>query len=238
MRNEDFLRDLKPLLELYVVAVPVVALCTWMLTNTKGGLDREHEGRVVRLLDGLCMEMVQAFFDLLKKWPKSVWLFFPDSGAKGMIQLWRRVYGQEFPSQRVIGKTGVGTTKRLRPKETLRAFNLWDEFRTGKRPVELAPARYSKRPKSNLMTVLRALKRAHRLIYGTPLPTDRRQRRLTDFDPTTHMQRCQQCKDAWNESDAENAYAKMCQRAKDYANEESGYLREKLKREKVKDDLP
>lgn len=228
VRNEDFLRDLSPIWGLYVVAVPVIALGMWLQTNTKGEVDQEQARRVVRLVDGLSKEMTGAFFDLLKKWPNAVWIFFPDSGPKGMIKLWRCMYGREFPSQRIKGNTAVGTAKRLRYKETVRAFEFWDRYREGEKPITIASTLQSKRPKSNLMTVLRAIRRAHRLIYGAPLPTDRRKRRLTGFDPATHMQNCKQCKVAYKEEDPERALTKMCQKAKDYLDEGTTYLREKL----------
>jgi hypothetical protein len=182
-------------------------------------------------------ESIKLLHDLIKKWPHTAWLFFPEDGYAGFIRLIRqfysRVYFSLFPedrdkvqfklSYRVTGNRWCGTPERLRLSETTRALNMWKEFKDGRSPIEIARREMTRErgPRKSLHTVLvqvsRSLQRAHILIYGGPLSINRRERRLGDFDMAMHMEKCRRCNTG-----------KLCQAAEDFANLDYVSLRESL----------
>lgn len=114
---------------------------------------------------------------------------------------------------------GWVTEGRLRVMESLEALDTWEQYKKeGGNPADLARRLASRQGRRRslhtaLVTVMRRLNRAHRLIYGKCLPTDPKTHRLSEFDCTRHVQDCAQCSSA-------NDSKEMCRTAQDYVNQD------------------
>ena len=231
VRNEQFIRELTPILSLWLTTS---LFMEYGLEDpaSEGAQDPQARWGKIRVAVGLLKEVVDQLDTLLENWPNAVWLFFPDTGHGGRIRLSRefntKIYPLHFPDapkevpwriKRVRGHRWCGIARRIR-KESHRAFHLWDQFKAGLRPMEIArkefpssSPRLTGKGKKELMVVHRSLERAHQLIYEQPLPKNRKIRRLRDFNSDEHLATCAQC---WSASTIEQ----MCPPARDFANQD------------------
>ena len=237
VRNEEFVRELQPIVSLWMMAV----LFMYGLQESahEKSLDPQVRWGNIRASVGLVKDMVDRLEALLEKWPNAVCLFFPETGHGGRVRLCREFYTKIYPgcfpeaprevswcaTRRIRGHRWCGISRRIR-KETHRAFRLWDQFKAGRRPMEIArqefPSTSPRRTrtwKKELMVVHRSLDRASQLIYGQPLPSNRKIRRLIDFSSDDHLATCAQCRNA-------SAIEQWCQQARDFANQDQQYQRE------------
>ena len=232
VRNEQFLRELQPILSLWLTTS---LFMDYGLEDhaSEGAQDPQARRGKLRVAVGLLKEMVDQLNTLLENWPNAVWLFFPDTGHGGRIRVFQEfnatIYPLYFPDaprevpwriRRVRGHRWCGVARRIRT-ESHRAFHLWDQFKAGRSPMEIARREFpSKSPrltrkwKKELMVVHRSLERAHQLIYEQPLPNNRKLRRLCDFNLDDHVAKCSQCQNA-------PTVEQMCPLARDFVNQDS-----------------
>jgi hypothetical protein len=229
MRNERFLRDLQPVVALWLTASLFMAVGLGGPANEEAQ-DPQIRGERTRAAVGLLKELVDQLEALLETWPNAVWLFFPKSGYAGRTRMvhefYTHIYPVWFPEasryiasrvRRIAGHRWCGVSRRIR-KETHRTFRIWDQFKAGRKPIDIArrefPSRAPRRKwNRELMLIHRSLARACQLIYGKPLPTKRRQRRLLAFSLDDHLVRCSQCRSA-------TTFEQQCQQARDYASQD------------------
>jgi len=231
VRNKEFVRELQPIITLWITYGLFKAYALDTTTN-EGSQDPQARWERIRAAVGLVKEIVDRLEALVEKWPNAVWMFFPETGTAGWLRLWREFYTQIYPSwfpeaprqvlwtiKRVRGHRWCGISQRIR-KETHRTFLMWDQFKAGRSPMEIARREFpSKSPqqtrtwKKELMVVHRSLERASKLIHGQPLPRNRKIRRLLDFDSDDHLATCAQCRNA-------SAIEQWCQQARDFANQD------------------
>ena len=231
VRNEQFLRELQPILSLWLTTS---LFMDYGLEDpaSEGAQDPQARWGKLRVAVGLLKEMVDQLNTLLENWPNAVWLFFPDTGHGGRIRVFQEfnatIYPLYFPDaprevpwriRRVRGHRWCGVARRIRT-ESHRAFHLWDQFKAGRSPMEIARREFpSKSPqvtrtwKKELMVVHRSLERAHQLIYEQPLPKNRKIRRLRGFNIDDHIAKCSQCRNA-------PAPEQMCSPARDFVNQD------------------
>ena len=231
VRNEQFLRELQPILSLWLTTS---LFMDYGLEDhaSEGAQDPQARRGKLRVAVGLLKEMVDQLNTLLENWPNAVWLFFPDTGHGGRIRVFQEfnatIYPLYFPDaprevpwriRRVRGHRWCGVARRIRT-ESHRAFHLWDQFKAGRSPMEIARREFpSKSPqvtrtwKKELMVVHRSLERAHQLIYEQPLPKNRKIRRLRSFNIDDHIAKCSQCRNA-------PAPEQMCSPARDFVNQD------------------
>lgn len=237
VRHEEFVRELQPIITLWITYGLFKAFELDPTTN-EGSQGPQTRWVKVRAAVGLLKELVDRLEALLEKWPNAVWFFFPETGHGGRIRLWREFYTEVYPVwfpeaprvpcrlRRIIrGHRRCGISKRIR-KENHRTFRMWDQFKAGHKPMEIARQEFpSKSPqqtrswKKELMVVHRSLERATQLIYEQPLPRNRKIRRLLDFNNDDHLATCAQCRNA-------SAIEQWCQQARDFANQDQQYQRE------------
>ena len=237
VRNEEFVRELQPIITLWITygLFKAYELDT---TANEGSQDPQARLEKVRAAVGVLKELVDRLETLLEKWSNAVWLFFPETGHGGRIRLFRKFYSNIYPAyfpeapreipwrtKRARGHRWCGISRRIR-KETHRTFRMWDQFKAGCSPMEIARREFqSKSPqrirtgKKELMVVHRSLERASQLIYEQPLPRNRRIRRLLDFSSDVHQATCGQCRSA-------TTIEQMCPLARDFANQDQQYQRE------------
>ena len=231
VRHEAFVREFQPIVNLWMT-YGLFKACVLDPTTHEGSQDPQSRGETVRAAVGLLKELVDRLEALLEKWPNAVWFFFPETGHAGRIRLWREFYTEVYPvwfpeaprvpcsHRRIIrGHRGCGISKRIR-KETHRTFQIWDQFKAGRRPMEIArrefPSKSSQQTrtwKKELMVVHRSLERASELIYEQPLPKRRKMRRLLGFNSREHLTICTQCRNA-------SVLEQMCQQARDFADQD------------------
>lgn len=231
VRNEQFVEELKSVIEL------MPSLCCAQATRiqamTDGYMqDSESLNAILRVETAIAKLLMDRLEALIDTWPNAVWLFFPETGAGGWIRLLNTFHGLIFPScfpeapkrrlwrsKRVRGHRWCGTAQRIR-KESLRTFSIWDQFQAGRSPMDIVRCEFPLRPtdggrrsKRELMAVHRSLERASQLIYGLPLPTSRKTRRLLGFSYEGHMATCVQCRSAQSVND-------FCLQARDFVNQD------------------
>lgn len=231
VRHEEFVPELQEIFTLWVT-YGLFKACALDPTTHEGSQDPQTRWEKVRAAAGLLKELVDRVEALLDKWPNAVWCFFPETGHAGRIRLWREFYTEVYPvsfpeaprvlcsPRRIIrGHRRCGISMRIR-KETHRTFQMWDQFKAGHRPMEIArrefPSKSSQQTrtwKKELMVVHRSLERASELIYEQPLPKRRRMRRLLGFNIDDHMTKCAQCRNA-------TAVDKMCPTGRDFVNQD------------------
>ena len=231
LRNEGFLRELKPIITLWIT-FGLFKASGLQTTASEGPQDAQAKCERIRAEVGLLKELVDRLDVLTEAWPNSVWLFFPETGHGGRIRLWQEFYTEVYPLcvpeaprvlpwrvRRVRGHRWCGISRRIR-KETHRTFRIWDQYKLGRRSIEIARREFpSKLPqetrtwKKELMAVHRSLDRASQLIYSQPLPKNRIDRRLLGFSNDDHKVTCAQCLKA-------TADKQMCQQARDFANQD------------------
>lgn len=238
VRHEEFVHELQPIITLWMTYGLFKAFVL-DLTINEGSQDPQIRFEKVRVAVGVLKELVDRLEALLEKWPNAVWMFYPETGHLGRLHLCSEFYTEIYPfcfpdapqevswraTRRVRGHRWCGIAQRTR-KEVHRAFRLWDLFKAGSRPMEIAqrefPSKSSRRTrtwKKELMVVLRSLDRASHLIYGQPLPKKRKMRRLLDFNSSEHLATCAQCRSA-------TTLEQLCAPARDFANQDQQYQRE------------
>ncbi len=237
VRHEEFARELQPILHLWITYGLFKACALDPMTHD-GPQDPQLRLEKVRAAVGLVKDLIDRLEALLDKWPNAVWCFFPETGHAGRIRLWREFYTEVYPvwfpeappvqcsPRRVIhGHRRCGVSKRIR-KKTHRTFQIWDQFKAGHSPMEIArrefPSKFSRQTKTwkkELMVVRRSLDRASQLIYEQPLPKKRKLRRLMGFNIDDHVAKCAQCRSA-------TTLEQFCAPAQDFANQEEQYQRE------------
>ena len=231
VRHEEFVRELQPIITLWMTYGLFKAFALDRTTH-EGSQDPQTWLEKVRAAVGLLKELVDRLEALLEKWPNAVWFFFPETGHGGRIRFWREFYNEIYPvcfpeappipgrrKHIIRGHRRCGIAKRIR-KETHRTFRMWDQFKAGRRPIEIARREFpSKSPqqtrtwKKELMVVHRSLERASQLIHEHPLPKNRKIRRLLDFNIDDHLTTCAQCRNA-------SAIEQWCRPARDFANQD------------------
>ena len=233
VRNEQFISELRLIIEL------LPSICFWQATRIQAksceqGPDGDVGGETLRKEVALLKELVDRLERLLDTWPNAVWLFFPETGHTGRIRLFHEFYSRVYPTyfpdaprallwriKRVCGHRRCGIARRIR-RESVRTFRMWDQFKTGRKPMEIVrrefpsrTAEWKQRSKKELMAVRRSLERAGQLIYGQPLPRKRKLRRLSGFNHENHIAMCAECRNA-------TTFEKLCQTARDYLNQDQG----------------
>jgi hypothetical protein len=233
LRNEHFLRELREIIEL------VPSMCAWQAIRIQTMSDEqmsdgESSNQTLRTEAALAKVLMDRLEALLEEWPNAVWLFFPETGATGWIRLLNEFHGKLFPtyfpgppqrvmwrSKRVRGHRWCGVAPRIR-NESIRTFRIWDQFKAGRKPVDIVRREFPRRSTENgrkskkeLMVVRRGLERASQLIYGQSLPSNRKVRRLQSFDQSNHMATCNQCRSA-------ASFEHLCQTARDFLNQDYG----------------
>jgi hypothetical protein len=229
VRNERFIDELKSIMEL----LPMLCLGQAMriqATSAKRATDDETVKKISQIEALLAKLVGDRLEALLDNWPNAVWFFFPETGPTGWIRLMHQFRSRIFPShfpdapqppmwrtKRVRVHRWCGNPRRIR-RETLRTFRIWDEFKAGRKPMDIARREFplrkgNQKSKKELMVVHRSLERASQLIYGQPLPGNRKVRRLLGFNYEEHMATCLQCPRA--RSDKE-----LCQQAQDFVNQD------------------
>jgi hypothetical protein len=231
LRNEGFLRELRPIITL-CITFGLLKVSGFHTTTNDGSQDPQTRWERIRAVVGLLKELVDRLEVLTEAWPNSVCLLFPETGHGGRIRLWQEFYTQIYPIcfpeaprvvpwrvRRVRGHRRCGISKRIR-KETHRTFRIWDQFKAGHKPMEIArrefPSKCTQQTrtwKKELMVVHRSLNRASELIYEQPLPKRRKMRRLLGFNIDDHVAKCAQCRNA-------SAIEQWCQQARDFANQD------------------
>jgi hypothetical protein len=232
VRNEQFLRELEPIVSLWATA-GVFTASGIQETASEGAQDPQTRWRNICAAVGLLKELVDRLDALLERWPHAVWLFFPETGHGGRIRLFHQFYTKTYPTcfpdapqevpRRTVWRMGghrwCGTAPRIR-RETERTFHIWDQFQTGRSHMEIARREFPSKSRrrtgkwnKELMVVRRSLERATQLIYGRPLPTNRKIRRLLDFNSDDHLARCGQCRSA-------TKLEQMCPRGRDFVNQD------------------
>jgi len=231
VRHEEFVRELQEIFTLWMT-YGLFKACALDPTTNEGSQDPQTRLEKVRAAVGLLKELVDRLEALLDRWPNAVWCFFPETGHAGRIRLWREFYTEVYPvwfpeaprvpcsPRRIIrGHRLCGISKRIR-KETHRTFQMWDQFKAGHRPMEIArrefPSRSSQQTrtwKKELMVVHWSLERASKLIYEQPLPKRRKMRRLLGFNIDDHVKKCAQCRNA-------TAVEKMCPKGRDFVDQD------------------
>ena len=232
VRHEAFVREFQPIVNLWMT-YSLFKACVLDPTTHEGSQDPQSRGGKVRAAVGLLKELVDRLEALLEEWPNAVWFFFPVTGHAGRIRLWREFYTEVYPvwfpeaprvpcsHRRLIrGHRRCGISKRIR-KEIRRTFHMWDQFKAGHRPMEIArrafPSQSSQQTrtwKKELMVVHRSLDRASQLIYEQPLPNRRKIRRLLGFNIDDHVTTCAPCRNA-------TAVDKMCPTGRDFVDQDS-----------------
>jgi hypothetical protein len=231
LRNEGFLRELQPIITL-CITFGLFKVCGLHTTANEESQDPHAKWEKIRAAVGLVKELVDRLEILMEAWPNSVWMLFPVTGHGGRIRLCREFYTEIYPVcfpeapravswrvRRIRGHRWCGISRRIR-LETHRTFRIWDQFKAGRRPMEIARREFpsnSPQPtrtwKKELMAVHRSLERASQLIYEQPLPRNRKDRRLLDFNSDDHLATCAQCRNA-------SAIEQWCQQARDFANQD------------------
>jgi hypothetical protein len=237
VRNEHFIDELKAVMELLFL------LCLGQITRiqaTSAGQATEDEtvkkiSQIEALLAKLVLDRLEA---LLETWPNAVWFFFPETGPTGWIRLIHQFCGRIFPSyfpeapqppmwrtKELRGHRWCGIARRTR-RGSNRTFQIWDQFKMGLSPMEIVRREFASRPaeaeqksKKELMMVHRSLERASQLIYGQPLPRNRKIRRLLGFKYEDHMATCVRCKSS-------TSFEQMCAAVRDFVNQEQVSQRE------------
>jgi hypothetical protein len=237
LRNEGFLRELQPIIALWITFGLFKAYGLDTTTN-EGPQDHQARWEKIRAEVGLLKELVDRLEVLTEAWPNAVWLLFPETGHGGRIRLCREFHTEVYPvcfpdapravswrARRIRGHRWCGISRRIR-KETHRTFRMWDQFEAGRSPMKIARREFpSKSPqqtrtwKKELMAVHRSLERASQLIYEQPLPRNRKARRLLDFSSDDHLAMCAQCRNA-------TTLDQLCAPARDFANQDQQYQRE------------
>lgn len=238
VRNERFLRDLQPIVGLWITVSLFTAEGPHQ-TASEGASAPQGTWEKSRVTVELLKEMVDRLEALLETWPNAVWIFFPETGHGGRIRLFRafnsNIYPAYFPEvlqgvpwrvKPVHGHRWCGISQRTR-KESHRAFRLWDQFKAGQSIMAIArrespskSSRLIRTWKKELMVVHRSLNRACQLIYEQPLPSHRKTRRLLEFSSDTHLALCRQCRSA-------TTLEQMCPQARDFATQDRQYQRER-----------
>lgn len=231
VRNEEFITELRQMIEL----MPL--FCAWQATRIQAvsneqAKDTEDVRKMLEVEVAIAKVMMDGLEALLEKWPNAVWLFFPETGHTGWIRLLNKFHKKIFPSyfpeapqrtlwrmKRVRGHRWCGIARRIR-KESRRTFRIWDQFKAGRKPIEIARREFPSRsaqpnPKSkkDLMVVRRSLERATHLVYGEPLRKNRKMRRLLAFNLDDHRATCGQCSRA-------KSFEQLCTLARDFANQD------------------
>jgi hypothetical protein len=231
VRHEEFVRELHPMLSVWETACLFKAYEVYE-TGRDGARDSQAKWTNICALVGLLKELVDGLDALLEKWPNAVWLFFPEDGHGGRIRLFHAFYTVTYPAcfpnsprsgprctaWRMGGHRWCGISRRIR-KESRRTFRIWDQFKGGRSQMDIARREFpSKAPRppgkwnKELMVVRRSLERATQLIYGQPLPTNRKKRRLMAFNSEDHVAKCGQCRSA-------TEFEQMCPQGRDFADE-------------------
>ena len=230
LRNEGFIRELQPIL---ILCITFGLFKLYGLHTTAGEKPEDPQVRwdKIRAGVGLLKEIVDRLDILIEAWPNAAWILFPETGQAGRIRLWHEFYTKVYPVcfpeappvviwrvRRIRGHRWCGISKRIR-KETHRTFRMWDQFKAGRSPMEIARREFpSKSPqqtrtwKKELMVVHRSLERASQLITEQPLPKKRSMRRLLGFNIDDHVAKCPQCRNA-------SAVDEMCPEGRDFANQ-------------------
>jgi hypothetical protein len=231
VRHEGFVRELQPIVSLWETACLFKA---YEISETvrDGAADSQVKWPHICALVGLLKELVDRLEALFENWPNAVWLFFPEDGHGGRIRLFHEFYTVTYPAcfpnsprqvprrtaWRMGGHRRCGISRRIR-KESRRTFHIWDQFKGGRSQMDIARREFPSKSFSStrkwnkeLMVVRRSLERATQLIYGQPLPTNRKMRRLLDFNSDDHVAKCAQCRSATEFED-------MCPQLRDFANE-------------------
>ncbi len=230
LRNEGFIRELQPIITLCITfgLFKVYGLHT---TADEEPVDPQVRWETIRAVVGLLKETVDRLEVLLEAWPNAAWILFPETGHAGRIRLWREFYTEVYPVcfpeappvtmwrvRRVRGHRRCGISKRIR-KETQRTFRMWDEFKSGRSPMQIARQEFPSKSnevrtwRKELMVVHRGLERASELINEQPLPKKRKMRRLLGFNSSQHLGKCAQCRNA-------PALEQMCQQARDFVDQD------------------
>jgi hypothetical protein len=236
VRNEQFIEELKSIMEV----LPLLCLGQTMriqATSAEQATDDESVKRISQIEALLAKVVVDRLEILIDNWPNAVWFFFPETGPTGWIRLMHqfrcRIFPSHFPeapqppmwrTKRVRGHRWCGIARRIR-RESDRTFSIWDQFKMGLSPMEIVrrefPSRCvnpSQKSKKELMAVHRSLERANQLIYGQPLPSNRKLRRLHGFDQKNHIAMCVQCHSATTVED-------FCPVVRDFLNQDQrGFL--------------
>lgn len=228
VRNKHFIGDLKTVIEL--VPLHCLGQATRIhAASDEATADDELKRTLLQTEVLLAKTVLERLEALLETWPNAVWLFFPDTGPSGWIRLLNEFHSKIVPlhfpgapprvmwrSKRVRGNRWCGLAPRIR-RESQRTFQIWDQFMSGRKPIEIArrefPSRHGQQSKKALMAVHRSLERASQLIYGQSLPKNRKIRRLQGFDQGEHMATCVQCQSA-------TKVAQLCPVARDFSNQD------------------
>lgn len=187
LRNEGFLRELRPIISLWFTYALFKASGLQTATS-EGSQDAQARWERICAEVGLLKEIVDRLEVLLEAWPKAAWILFSETGHGGRIRLWREFYTEVYPVcfpeapqvakwrvRRVRGHRWCGISPRIR-EETYRTFRMWDLFKAGCKPMAIArhefPSKSSHQTrtwKKELMVVHRSLERASQLIHEQPL---------------------------------------------------------------------
>ena len=232
VRHEDFLRELQPIVSVWLTTGLLQGSEGYQMVRD-GAPTLQTRWQHICAVVGLLKELMDRLEALLEKWPNAVWLFFPEDGHGGRIRLFDEFYTHTYPAcfpeapreaprrrvWRLRGNRWCGVAPRIR-RESRRTFRIWDQFQAGRSPIQIARREFpskgsssSKKWNKELMVVRRSLERATQLIYGEPLPTNRKSRRLLDFHSEDHVARCGQCRSA-------TKVEQMCTRGRDVVNRE------------------
>jgi hypothetical protein len=231
VRNERFISEIKSIIEL--LPPLYLAQATRIQAMSNGYmLDSESLNALLRVEVVIAKALLDRLEALFDTWPNAVWLFFPETGASDWIRFLTEFHTKIFPlyfpeapqhqlwrTKRVRGYRWCGVSTRIR-KESLRTFMIWDQFKTGRRPMDivrrefpLRPPEHGRKSKKELMAVRRGLERASQLIYGQPMPTKRTMRRLLGYNYADHMATCVQCRNA-------ESVNEFCQLTQDFVNQD------------------
>lgn len=229
VRNEQFIDELKSIMEPLVLLWQIVRI---QATCPQEATDDETVKKVSQIEALLAKLVLDRLEPLLETWPNAVWFFFPETGSSGWIRLMHHFRGRIFPSyfpetpqppmwrtKRLRGHRWCGIAHRIR-RESDRTFRIWDLFKMGLSPMEIVrrefpsrPAEANKKSKKELMMVHRSLERASQLIYGQPLPKNRKTRRLLEFNHDNHTAMCSKCRTA-------ASLEEMCPLAQDFVEQD------------------